>query len=199
MEIDGGPSVSDVSTIRVTNGSLNDDGGGQVTLTIGLGDVVGPGSSTDNAITRFDSTTGKLLQNSTVIVDDSGNISGVGTISSGAITSTGSSSFATLTSTHLTTSDFKSGYVSKTTNYTATTSDYFIACDSSGGSFTITLPTAASIAGFHLYVKKIDSSGNTVTIDGNSSETIDGAATKIINTQYETIGIISNGASWYII
>ena len=31
----------------------------------GTGDVVGPASSTDNAFTRFDSTTGKLLQNST--------------------------------------------------------------------------------------------------------------------------------------
>jgi len=31
----------------------------------GGGDVVGPASSTDNAFTRFDSTTGKLLQNST--------------------------------------------------------------------------------------------------------------------------------------
>jgi hypothetical protein len=46
----------------------------------GTGDVVGPGSSTDNAVARFDGTTGKLLQNSVVIVDDSGNISGLGTI-----------------------------------------------------------------------------------------------------------------------
>lgn len=38
----------------------------------GLGDVVGPGSSTDNAIARFDSTTGKLIQNSTVTLDDTG-------------------------------------------------------------------------------------------------------------------------------
>jgi len=36
------------------------------------GDVVGPGSSTDNALARFDGTTGKLLQNSTVIVTDAG-------------------------------------------------------------------------------------------------------------------------------
>jgi hypothetical protein len=40
----------------------------------GLGDVVGPASSTDNAIARFDSTTGKLLQNSLAIVDDSGGV-----------------------------------------------------------------------------------------------------------------------------
>lgn len=39
-----------------------------------LGDVVGPSSSTDNAVARFDGTTGKLIQNSAVTVDDSGNI-----------------------------------------------------------------------------------------------------------------------------
>lgn len=38
------------------------------------GDVVGPASSTDNAISRFDSTTGKLLQNSAATVDDSGSV-----------------------------------------------------------------------------------------------------------------------------
>ena len=36
------------------------------------GDVVGPASSTDNAFARFDSTTGKLLQNSTATLDDVG-------------------------------------------------------------------------------------------------------------------------------
>jgi uncharacterized protein YjbI with pentapeptide repeats len=43
----------------------------------GSGDVVGPASATDNAIARFDLTTGKLIQNSVVIVDDSGTITGV--------------------------------------------------------------------------------------------------------------------------
>ena len=40
------------------------------------GDVVGPASATDNAITRFDGTTGELIQNSTVTIDDTGNSSG---------------------------------------------------------------------------------------------------------------------------
>jgi len=38
----------------------------------GGGDVVGPASATDNAITRFDGTTGKVIQNSSVFVDDNG-------------------------------------------------------------------------------------------------------------------------------
>jgi hypothetical protein len=44
------------------------------------GDVVGPSSATDNAVARYDSTTGKLLQNSVVTVGDSGAVSGVTTL-----------------------------------------------------------------------------------------------------------------------
>jgi hypothetical protein len=40
----------------------------------GSGDVVGPSSATDNAIARFNLTTGKLIQNSGATIDDSGNI-----------------------------------------------------------------------------------------------------------------------------
>lgn len=40
----------------------------------GLGDVVGPASATDNALARFDTTTGKLIQNSAVSIDDDGAI-----------------------------------------------------------------------------------------------------------------------------
>lgn len=44
------------------------------------GDVVGPASATDNAIARYDSTTGKLIQNSVVTVSDAGVIDGATTI-----------------------------------------------------------------------------------------------------------------------
>jgi hypothetical protein len=41
------------------------------------GDVSGPASSTDEAIARFDGTTGKLLQNSVAILDDVGVLTGL--------------------------------------------------------------------------------------------------------------------------
>ena len=41
------------------------------------GDVTGPASSTDNAVARFDGTTGKLIQNSVTTIDDTGNASGI--------------------------------------------------------------------------------------------------------------------------
>ena len=56
----------------------------------GSGDVVGPASSTDNALARFDTTTGKLLQNSVGILSDTGAISGLTDISaSGSVTLSG--------------------------------------------------------------------------------------------------------------
>ncbi len=41
------------------------------------GDVVGPASATDNAVARFNTTTGKLIQNSVTTIDDTGNASGI--------------------------------------------------------------------------------------------------------------------------
>lgn len=61
--------------LRVQPATVGGGGGG------GSGDVVGPASSTDNAIPRFDGITGKLLKNSGVTINDSGDLSGIGDIS----------------------------------------------------------------------------------------------------------------------
>jgi len=62
--------------------SGNLTGVGQVNgYTIGAwGDVSGPASAADNRVARFDGITGKVIQSSSVIVDDDGNLSNVGTI-----------------------------------------------------------------------------------------------------------------------
>jgi len=49
-------------------------------LPYGTGDVVGPASATDNAVARFDGTTGKLIQNSVVTISDTGATTGVTTL-----------------------------------------------------------------------------------------------------------------------
>lgn len=94
---------------------------------------------------------------------------------------------------------FKVEITSITDNYTANTINEFIAADATSGNITITLPDAATFKGYYLNIKKVDSSGNIVTIDGNGSETIDGTATKVISTQYDSVTILSNGTGWYII
>lgn len=47
---------------------------------VGTGDVVGPASATDNAVARYDTTSGKLIQNSTVTISDTGDIANVDSI-----------------------------------------------------------------------------------------------------------------------
>jgi hypothetical protein len=46
------------------------------------GDLSGPGSSTDNAVVRWDGTSGTTTQNSSVTIDDSGNVTTAGRIHS---------------------------------------------------------------------------------------------------------------------
>lgn len=46
----------------------------------GSGDVVGPASSTDNALVRFDGTTGKLVQNGQITESDTGDLAAVNSI-----------------------------------------------------------------------------------------------------------------------
>jgi len=64
-------------TSNVTVGSGLSFAGGTLTSTGLGGDVVGPSSATDDAIARFDTTTGKLIQNSVVTVSDTGAVTGV--------------------------------------------------------------------------------------------------------------------------
>lgn len=52
--------------------------------------VRGPGSSNDNRVARFDGATGDLVQESAVGIDDSGNLTGVGTVACGIISVSGS-------------------------------------------------------------------------------------------------------------
>jgi hypothetical protein len=82
----GGTGTATPSLVAGTNVTVSGTWPNQTvnSTASGSGDVSGPASATDNALARFDSTTGKLIQNSVVIVGDStGNMSGVGTLSMG--------------------------------------------------------------------------------------------------------------------
>jgi hypothetical protein len=73
-------------------------------------------------------------------------------------------------------------------------------CNATAGSFVITLPAAATCSGRRYAFHKNDTSANTVTIDGNASETIDGALTVILsgNAGNSHLVIVSNGTNWRI-
>ena len=67
------------------------------------------------------------------------------------------------------------------------------------GAITINLPAAASNTNKTYTIKKTDSSANAITIDGNSSETIDGATTFTISLQWDAFDFICDGSNWYVI
>lgn len=82
----------------------------------------------------------------------------------------------------------------KTSNYTATVSDYTIRVDCSANNVDIILPPAGT-TGLVLVIKRIDSSSFNCNILG----TIDGGANAQINKQYTSLQLQANGTSWDIL
>ncbi len=86
----------------------------------------------------------------------------------------------------------------KTSAYTVAADDSTITADASGGAFQVTLPTAASIAGRQYTIKRTGATNN-VTVGTTSVQTIDGASTKTLGTQFATITVQSDGSNWVIL
>lgn len=83
--------------------------------------------------------------------------------------------------------------------YTLLSEVGYLRCDATSGNITVNLP-AATGKGRLVTIKKIDSSTNTVTIDGSGTETIDGATTYVLSTQYQSIQIIDAASGiWEIV
>lgn len=92
-------------------------------------------------------------------------------------------------------------YGSTRTTTSATTlmdSDDLLLVNTTGGNITVTLPLVASNLGRRFAVKKI-AAGNTLTLDGNGSEQIDGAATLAWTTNNLTHVVQSDGTMWRVI
>jgi hypothetical protein len=68
-----------------------------------------------------------------------------------------------------------------------------------GGVGGITVKLPAPTTGKLVIVKKTDSAAGTVTISRNNTETIDGATSKILYYQYETLTFVSDGTNWFIV
>lgn len=90
-----------------------------------------------------------------------------------------------------------------TANTTLDATYYTVLADAAEGSLVITLPSAASAfsagVGRIYNIKKVDSSANTVTVDGDGDETLDGEATLVLDEQYQSVTIQSNGSSWSLL
>ena len=87
-----------------------------------------------------------------------------------------------------------------TTITSATTLDQthnVILCNT--GPYTVTLPAAASNTGRVYYIKNIDAECDDITIDGNSTETIDGSETYVLTNYNNVVRIICDGTNWHIL
>jgi hypothetical protein len=110
-----------------------------------VGDVVGPSSATDNAIVRFDTTTGKLIQNSGATIDDNNNITANATFN-GFTTVVASATPIVLTA--------------------ASTPVYYV---STGvGPQVIQLPVATTLPKGTIFSFNNNQSGSTISVNNNS-------------------------------
>lgn len=91
--------------------------------------------------------------------------------------------------------------VTKTANYSMTSADSTIFCDTGTAAFTVTLPNPASVPGKILRI--IDSTGNfstnNLTLARFASEKIEGLNTsKVLQTAWGWFNIVSNGTDWFV-
>jgi hypothetical protein len=85
----------------------------------------------------------------------------------------------------------------KTGNYTASASEVVLVnLVTAGANVTVTLPAASTDAEV---VVKIAGAANgyIVTVDGNGSETIDGSATRTMDSDNEIMHVVSDGSNWW--
>ncbi len=87
--------------------------------------------------------------------------------------------------------------VSKSANYTAVAADRVILATGGVSGITITLPAAT--AGAQYLIKKVDAGAGAVTVATTSSQTIDGATTKLLAAQWASVRVVSDGTAWFVV
>ena len=151
------------------------------------GDVTGPASATDEAVARFDGITGKLIQNSVVLITDLGVVTGVT-----GLTVTGST---TLNGAQIVKNTAPGAYP-----YNVLTTDYIVSVDTSAAR-TIRLPNAPTTGQVFIIKDVVGSAAanniSLTTVGG--AVNIDGAATQTMNVNYGSITVFFNGTAYFII
>lgn len=85
----------------------------------------------------------------------------------------------------------------KTAAYTMLTSDFAVTGDATTAAFTVTLPPATN-TGMLVHIKKVDASVNAVTVSRAGTDTIEGATTQTLATQYASTTLIADGVSKWL-
>ena len=93
--------------------------------------------------------------------------------------------------------DYSYAVLTKTSNYSVTTSDGQNVLVLASNSITITLYAVSGNTGKTITVKNMGS--GTITVDANSSETIDGALTQTISAANQSLTLVCTGSAWVLI
>jgi len=83
-------------------------------------------------------------------------------------------------------------------NFTATNGITYL-IDTTTLTSTVTLPAPLANAFVRIKDSTGNSSTNNITINPNAAETIDGAATQSLNSNYAALTLISDGTNWFVV
>lgn len=168
----GAPAATDYMSILIGERAANDNFS---SIRLAPQTTAGRGWTVD---VFDDGTTGQYFQ----IYDDLNDRVGLKIANSGEVTFSGG---------------IKVPVVSKSIDYTATTSDFNVLCTGGVSGITITLP-AATNTGLVLHIEKVDSGAGAVTVSRAGSDTIEGATTASLASQYSSVTLVADGtATWY--
>lgn len=85
------------------------------------------------------------------------------------------------------------------TTHTHAVAERYLICDTSSNAITVNLLAASTAGdGYRLDIKVVNAT-NTTTIDGDSSETIDGSTTIVLSTIFDHLSLLCDGSNWHIV
>lgn len=172
-------------------------GGAPVWTTVaGTGDVVGPATSTDNTVARFDGTNNKTIQGSAVVIDDSANVTGVNNLTVNALATLSGAVIGGRESYNV---GNISVAITNSTNYVG-----ILGAANDGRTCQVGMPRAGSIVSFNMalnlwYVSGSGSTADaTITVRKNGSDFLS-LATQALTTagRYSKITTATRGSNTF--
>lgn len=183
-EADGTPINLNTQRMIFPNASVLSSGSEvQIVFpTFSSGLITGPGSSTDNALVRWDGTAGVAIQNSNATLTDAGSMS----LAEG-LTAVG----------NVTTPQVIQPVSIVTSAYTEVTNVNSLVLAS--GSTTVVLPASPAVGQKHIIKDAAGGAGSSAISILGSGTTIDGLPSWSLVNNYEGIEVVYNGVEWNLI
>ena len=187
------PDLPDLTgTLTISKGGTGATSALDARSNLGLGSAATASTGTTDGTIPVLSTSGKLVADR---VQNLENLNGTLTIAKGGTGATTASAARTALGLQYFAQVFPISISHIDSPYT-TGSGYILLANDAGGDITINLPPSSF--GAYLTVKKLGAT-NSVTIDADGAETIDGAATAVLSTQNESITLVGDGVNWYVV